>query len=60
MTAEQVIEVVKLVNEGHSRPHVSSLTGIPVGNIHDIMQGRAWNHVTGIAPYAPTKSIFVP
>jgi hypothetical protein len=50
LTDEKVIEILKLLNEGHSYAVVADLFGVDRGIIGNIATGKTWTHIPGPRP----------
>lgn len=58
MTTESVRQIVVLRGEGLSLAKIGSVVGLHVTTVHQILKGRLWSEVTGIArvePQVPTR-----
>ena len=48
LTNDQVLEIVKLYNQGNSSKDIGNLFGIDRHHVLVIIRGEAWSHITGI------------
>ncbi len=48
LNSEQVLEIVRLVQEGINRKEIAIQFGLSKSGIDGIMSGKNWSHVTGL------------
>lgn len=56
LTIEDVMEMRKLVRDGHSAPTLAKRFGVATATAHAALTGKSWAHLPGAIPKLPKKS----